>query len=144
MADDNNLPVEEWKLCQTVIGQLENAIYRRQGWFFALITALIVARLKENPYLTKPQFGFLTIAIIVVFFVTEVVQRVPHHRAIQRAKKIEAHLRGETAYDGPILSRWLGKGESRWDFVEFVRKTRIWAPYVAILLVVAIVLLCTK
>ena len=143
MLDRNqNLALEEWKLCQSVISQLEDAIYRRQGWFFALITALVVSLLQKDPLLTGAQFTVLAIGIVLVFFVVEVIQRVPHHRAIRRSRRIEAYLRGDlehNRYDGPVLSLSLGEGYGWRDDFAFFRRIRIWAPYAAMIIVILVV-----
>ena len=142
MVDDAkyNLAIEEWKLSQSVIAQLEDSIYRRQGWLFALITALLFALLGNDAMLTKSQFAFLAVGILVVFYIAEIIQRVPHHRAIQRSRQIEKYLRGEDTYEGPSLSQWLGQGNGLWDFFAFWHRVRIWAPYAAVTLVVLIAL----
>ena len=142
VMSNSDLRLEEWKLCQAVISQLEGAIYRRQGWFFALITALVVALLKDNPLLTRSHFTVLSLGFVGVFYMAEIIQRVPHYRAICRSHAIETCLRGEGDYDGPILSKTLGEGQSWRDFFAFFYRIRIWAPYVAIIAVILIVRWC--
>jgi hypothetical protein len=140
--------LEEWKLTSDVIGRLEQGIYRRQGWLYALITALMVALLKDNPLLCRGQFVILAIGIAVFFFISELIQRVPLHRAIQRSKAIEQSLRIDKEYEGPFLSKSLAgpklKGLKAWcrgfrEVCQFSRRIRVWGPYVVLILLILFV-----
>jgi len=137
--------LEEWKLASEVIGRLEQGIYRRQGWLYALITALMVALLKANPLLCKEQFVILAIGITILFFVSEIIQRVPLHRAIQRSKAIEKSLRTDKKYQGPLLSESLAgpklKSLKAWcrEVRQFLRRMRVWSPYALLAMLILLV-----
>jgi hypothetical protein len=140
--------LEEWKLASDVIGRLEQGIYRRQGWLYALITALMVALLKDNPLLCKEQFVILGIGITGLFFVSEIIQRVPLHRAIQRSKAIEKSLRTDKKYQGPLLSKSLAGPKLKtlkaccrggYEICQFLRRIRVWSPYFLLVMLILLV-----
>jgi len=131
---------EELKLLSSIIGRIESAIYQKQGWLFTLITGLALALLKDDPLLSRGQFAIVSASITIIFFIADIVQRVPIHRAIKRSKSIEAYLSGQKSdYDGPKISESLGQGEGIKDAFSFFWKIRIWAPYVGILIVIAVI-----
>jgi len=140
--------LEEWKLTSDVIGRLEQGIYRRQGWLYALVTALMVAFLKDNPLLCKDQFLILAIGITILFLVSEIIQRVPLHRAIKRSKTIERFLQTNKKYRGPLLSESLAgpklKSLRAWyrafgEVCQFLRRIRVWSPYAILVVLILLV-----
>jgi hypothetical protein len=142
MNTDNkrSTATEEWKLLASNIGRIENAIYQKQGWLFTLITGLTLALLKDDPLLGKNLFAVISVSITVIFFVADIVQRVPVHRAIKRSKVIEDFLSGrQRNYDGPDISESLGQGEGIKDAFSFFWKIRVWAPYGGILIMILII-----
>jgi hypothetical protein len=153
--------LEEWKLASAIIGHLEQGIYWRQGWLYTLVTALMVALLKDNPLLCKDQFAILAIGITVLFFISEVIQRVPLHRAIKRSKTIEKSLRTDKKYQGPLLSESLAGPQKRKsktlkgkikscfsslcyyfrEIYQFLRRIRVWSPYAVLAMLILLVYL---
>jgi len=137
--------LEEWKLALVIIGRLEQGIYWRQGWLYTLVTALMVALLKDNPLLCKDQFAILAIGITVLFFISEVIQRVPLHRAIKRSRAIEKSLRTGKKYQGPLLSKSLAgpklKSLKAWccEVRQFLRRMRVWSPYAVLVVLILLV-----
>lgn len=124
----------------SIIGRIESAIYQKQGWLFTLITGLTLALLKDDPLLCKGQFAIISVAIMTIFYVADIVQRVPVHRAIKRSKAIEGFLSGKQSdYDGLDISGSLGQGEGIKDAFSFFWKIRVWAPYGGILIMIAII-----
>lgn len=139
-GDSRSTATEELKLLSSIIGRIEGAIYQKQGWLFTLITGLTLALLKDNPLLSKTQFAIIAASITVIFYIADIVQRVTVHRAIKRFKQIEKFLSGkESNYTGPEISMSLGQGESIKESIGFFWKIRVWAPYGAILLLIAII-----
>jgi hypothetical protein len=142
MNTDNirSTATEELKLLSSIIGRIESAIYQKQGWLFTLITGLTLALLKDDPLLCKGQFAIISVSITIIFFVADIVQRVPIHRAIIRSKAIEGYLSGKQSdYDGPAISESLGQGEGIKDAFSCFWRIRVWAPYVGILIMIAII-----
>jgi hypothetical protein len=140
--------LEEWKLASVIIGRLEQGIYWRQGWLYTLVTALMLALLKDNPLLCKDQFAILAIGITALFFISEVIQRVPLHRAIKRSRAIEKSLRLGKKYQGPLLSKSLAgpklKSLKAWcrggyEICQFLRRIRVWSPYVLLAILILLV-----
>ena len=139
MADESHaLALEEWKHCESIIARLENSINQRQAWFFALITALVVLLLQKDPLLSGWQFLCLGLAVVVVFLVTDVIQRVPVGRAIRRASAIESALRSGEEYQGSLLSQSLSEGSFWTDMLISACRLRVLWPYVAMAGVVVI------
>jgi hypothetical protein len=94
-ADDRrSTATEELKILSSIIGRIESAIYQKQGWLFTLIIGLTLALLKDNPLIDKGQFAIISISITLIFFIADIVQRVPVHRAIRRSEQIEGFLSG--------------------------------------------------
>ncbi len=125
-----SIAIEEFKILSSIIGRIESAIYQKQGWSFTLITGLTLALLKDNPLICKQQFAAISISVTLVFYIADIVQRVPVHRAINRSRVVEAFLRGDSGYNGPSISDSIGQGEGFKDFFKFFWKLRVWAPYV--------------
>ena len=112
MDDTRSIAIEELKILSSIIGRIENSIYQKQGWLFTLITGLTFILLKDNPLLCKEQFSIIAVAITIVFYIADIVQRVPVHRAINRSKEIEDFLSGKiSTYSGPNISGSLGQGK---------------------------------
>ena len=131
--------VEELKILSSVIGRIENAIYQKQGWLFTLIIGLTLALLKDKPLICKQQFAAISISITIVFYIADIVQRVPVHRAIMRSRKVENSLRENKDFDSPLISDSLGEGNNIKDFFKTALRFRVWAPYVGIFAVIVII-----
>ena len=98
-----------------------------------------MALLKDNPFICKQQFALISIPITVVFYIADVVQRVPVHRAILRSQAIEEALRQNNNFDSPRISEALGGGSDVRDFFSAARKFRVWSPYLGIITVIMII-----
>ena len=133
---ERSLAVEEMKVLSSIIGRTEAAIYQKQYWLFTLITGLAVVVLKDSPLICKEQFAVISIMATVIFYVADVIQRVPVHRAIARSKHIEKALRENRDFDSPKLSESLGTGKSLSDFFESAQRFRVWAPYLLIIILI--------
>ena len=136
---ERTLAIEELKILSSIIGRIENAIYQKQGWLFTLITGLALALLKDNPLIYKQQFAVISIAITLVFWVADAIQRVPVHRAILRSEKIEKTLRTNNNYNGPLISTSLDQKNDIKEFREVFLKFRVLVPYAFIILIVIII-----
>lgn len=138
--DRRSTATEELKLLSSIIGRIESTIYQKQGWLFTLVTGLTLALLKDDPLICKEQFAIISISITIIFYIADIVQRVPVHRAIRRSRQVEGFLSGSQAdYDGPSISDALGQGEGIKDSFSFFLKVRIWAPYGGILIMILII-----
>lgn len=84
--------------------------------------------------------------MIPVFAFMELITRGPKRRAIQRVGKVEEALRGERAYDGPLIQVTLSRSlQSRWSFAfSELRIVNFWAFYGALLVIAAIVALSIR
>jgi hypothetical protein len=133
---ERSLAVEEMKVLSSMIGRTEAAIYQKQGWLFTLITGLAVVVLKNSPLICREQFALISIMATVIFYVADVIQRVPVYRAIARSKRVEKALRENWDFDSPKLSESLGTGNPLSDFFESARRFRVWAPYLLIIVVI--------
>jgi heme exporter protein D len=122
----------ELKLLSVVISRRESAVYAKQNWLFTLISALSLAFLKNEPYLDGIEYLTIGLSLVAIFFVSEIIQRVPIMRAIDRSQKIEEQLREDKAWDGILMSEYLAKGKDWKDFFSFFYKIRIWAPFAMI------------
>lgn len=140
-ADDRrSTATEELKILSSIIGRIESAIYQKQGWLFTLIIGLTLALLKDNPLIGKGQFAIISISITLIFYIADIVQRVPVHRAIRRSEQIEGFLSGnQSDYNGPMISEALGQGEGIKDSFSFFWKVRVWAPYGGIIMMILII-----
>jgi hypothetical protein len=133
--------IEELKILSSIIGRIENAIYQRQGWLLTLITGLTLALLKDNPLICKQQFLAISIPITIVFYIADIVQRVPVHRAILRSENVEKSLRENNNFDSPLISKSLSEGNNIKDFLKIAHKLRVYAPYLGIIAVIVIICL---
>ena len=118
-ADQRSLAIEELKILSSIIGRIEGLIYQRQGWLLTLITGLTVAEvsLRDNPSIHAYQFALISVAITVVFYIADLVQRVTVHRAIVRSGIVESSLSDSAKkYDGLKISESLGQGNGWSDF----------------------------
>jgi hypothetical protein len=131
--------IEELKILSSVIGRIENAIYQQKGWLLTLITGLTLALLKDNPFICKQQFLAISIPITIVFYIADVIQRVPVHRAIFRSEKVEKSLRENNNFDSPLISKSLSEGNNFKDFFKIANKFRVYAQYLGIIAVIVII-----
>ena len=130
---------EELKILSSIIGRIENAMYQKQSWLFALITGLTLAVLKDNPLISKQQFVIISMAITVVFYIADIVQRVPLYRAILRSQKVEEKLKDNKNFDSPLISKSLGEGKPLKDFLKTACSFRGSITYIALILVIVII-----
>jgi hypothetical protein len=141
-AKENNgkdMAIEELKILSSIIGRLENGMYQKQGWLFALITGLALALLKDSPLICKQQFATISIAITIVFYIADIVQRVPLYRAVLRSEKVEERLRDNKNFDSPLISKSLGEGKPLKDFLKTASSFRGSITYIAIMAVIIII-----
>jgi hypothetical protein len=137
-----SIAIEEIKLLSSIIGRIESTIYQRHAWLFTLITGLTLALFKDSPLICKQQFFVLSASITIVFWITDAIQRVPVHRAIERSKAVEESLRNGKEPGSPLISASLsGKSckDSFKDFMHTAFRFRILTPYLATLAVVGII-----
>jgi hypothetical protein len=134
-----DIALEELKILSSIIGRIENAMYQKQSWLFALITGLTLALLKENPLICKQQFAAISIAITIVFYIADIVQRVPLYRAVLRSEKIEETLRDNKHFDSPLISKSLGEGKPLKDLLKTASSFRGSITYIAIMSVIVII-----
>ena len=134
------LALEEMKQLQTIIARCESEAFQIRGWLLVLIGALVAAILKNLPPML---FLLLSVVMIPVFASMELVTRGPKRRAIQRVGKVEEALRGERAYDGPVIQATLSRSvHGRWSFAfSELRIVNFWAFYGALLVIATIVAL---
>ena len=104
--EDNgkDLAIEELKILSSIIGRIETSMYQKQGWLFALITGLTLALLKNIPLICRQQFVTISLAITLVFYIADVIHRVPLYRAILRSEKVEEKLKDNKTFDSPLIS----------------------------------------
>jgi len=133
--------MEEWRQLQDIVSRLEGSEYHVRGWLLVLLGALVAALFSERTRLTGLLFGGVGAVIVALFCWMELVVRVPKRRAIRRADLVEASLRGEREYDGPLLGRSLTRhgGGPSWEIMrDELRIRQFWGFYVAVLFVVAV------
>jgi len=139
--EDNgkDLAIEELKILSSIIGRIETSMYQKQGWLFALITGLALALLKNSPLICRQQFVTISLAITLVFYIADVIQRVPLYRAILRSEKVEEKLRDNKTFDSPLISKSLGEGKPLKDFLKTALSFRGSITYIAIIAVIVII-----
>jgi len=133
------LAIEEMKILSSIVGRIETSIYQKQGWLFTMITGLAVVLLKDNPVLCKGQFVIISVIATVIFYIADIIQRVPVHRAIIRTKQVEKALRENQVLDSPLVSDSLSKGKDLKDLFDTGRRFRVWAPYFLIIGVIIVI-----
>lgn len=132
--------IEELKLLSSIIGRIENAIHQRQGWLLTLITGLTLVLLKDDPIINKGQFAIISLLITIIFYIADIVQRVPVHLAVGRSREVESFLSGKQAdYDGPRISDTLGQGSGIKDCMSICFRVRVWAPYGGLIILISII-----
>jgi len=139
--EDNgkDLAIEELKILSSIIGRIETSMYQKQGWLFVLITGLTLALLKDSPLICRQQFFIISLAITLVFYIADVIQRVPLYRAILRSEKVEEKLRDNKTFDSPLISKSLGEGKPLIDFLKTALSFRGSITYIAIIAVIVII-----
>jgi hypothetical protein len=132
--------MEEWRQLQGIVSRLVGSEYHIRGWLLVLLGALVAALFSERTRLTGLLFGGVGAVIVALFCWMELVVRVPKRRAIRRAELVEASLRGEREYDGPLLSRSMTRhGGASWEIMrDEVGIRQFWGFYVAVLFVVVV------
>ena len=134
-----DLAIEELKILSSIIGRIETSMYQKQGWLFVLITGLTLALLKDSPLICRQQFFIISLAITLVFYIADVIQRVPLYRAILRSEKVEEKLRDNKTFDSPLISKSLGEGKPLIDFLKTALSFRGSITYIAIIAVIVII-----
>lgn len=138
--DRRSTATEELKLLSSIIARIESAVYQKQGWLFTLVTGLTLALLKDNPLIRKGQFAIISGSITIIFFIADIVQRIPVHRAVRRSEQVEGFLAGvHEDYNGPAISKALGQGEGIKESLTFFWKPRVWFPYGGIIVAILII-----
>jgi hypothetical protein len=131
--------IEEMKLLSSIIGRIENSIYKQKGWLLTLVTGLSLALLKDEPFISKQQYLFISILITILFLIVDGIQRVPVHRAILRSRDVETSLRENKNFDSPLISASLRKGNDIKDAFEMIRGIRVYFTYLAVILFILII-----
>lgn len=139
--EDNgkDLAIEELKILSSIIGRIETSMYQKQGWLFALITGLTLALLKDSPLICRQQFFIISLAITLVFYIADVIQRVPLYRAILRSEEVEEKFRDNKTFDSPFISKSLGDGKPLIDILKTALSFRGSITYIAIIAVIVII-----
>lgn len=137
--DQRELAMEEWRLLQGAIANAERIFLMRQGWFFAIISGLVVGAAKyDTPILLTSTYLWLSLLVTVIFYLLELSQRLPHYRAIELSKIVETCLRDNSGYGGPIMSQSLGSGD--WtECLEYCFKPRVCGPYIGAIILTVVV-----
>ena len=133
------LAQEELRLLESVIARQERIVFEMRRWLYALLTALVIAKFEVK--FCGDQLSFIGISLVLIFFVTELFQRVPIGRAIQRVGEIEQYLRDqirkrEGKYDGPMLCESLSYKHFSEDVAkacEEALKARVFLPYLLLI-----------
>ena len=128
--DKRSVAIEELKLLSAIIGRIEGTIFQRHAWLFSLITALALALFNKHPLICKQPFLFISSFTTIVFWITDAIQRVPVHRAIERSKIVEEALRKNSYLCTPLISDELSNGKNFVDFLHCAFRLRVWIPII--------------
>lgn len=135
-----DIALEELKLLNAIIARLEDVEYKIRSWLFPLLTGIAVAPFYAKD-INPPKWFFLTIScvLIITFMAIELLHRPPKRRAIDRAKIVEAFLRGENqTYDGPKITTSLSDTRRSTIGPEFWRMVKH-GPYIPLFILVLLV-----
>ncbi|MDM0105009.1 hypothetical protein QTH97_08695 [Variovorax sp. J22R24] len=145
MTDAERLvAIEEFKQLQTIIGRHEGQEYQVRGWLLVLLGGLVAALFSgDNSRLFVWAFLAVGCVLILAFFFMELMIRVPKRESIDRVASIERALRGEIAYDGPLICETLsgGPGTNPWRSIARaeVKVLGVWSFYIPVLAIVLII-----
>jgi hypothetical protein len=132
--NEKNDALEELKMLSVVIGRREAAVHSRQNWLFTIFGGISLLYLKREPYLDGCEYLLVTLTLLTVFYIAEIIERVPAYRAINRSLDIEECLKGNRKWEGITMSYNLRHGKGAKDFFAFFYRVRILAPYVVMAL----------
>src|SRR5262245_60538658 len=102
--DQRTTALFEIERLQEIIARHEEHTFKIRGWLYAVLAALTLGLYTESVDLAPLAYSELAIIVILLFFAWELVQRAPKRVAIDRVSLIEAELRGNGLYDGPLIA----------------------------------------
>lgn len=145
MDEQKEIAIEELKLLSSIIGRNEELIYKRQAVLFTSIIALTAA-LGGN-FFDRHQFHLYSCLLIFVFYVADILQRIPVGRAIERSRRVEVGIRRGKNPQSPQISNSVSpvgsltkRTEKLWrEFKICARRPRVLAPYAVTLFIVAFI-----
>ena len=133
------IALEELKLVQAIINNQEQIRLKIMGWGVAATIAISVAYLSERIDLPPNSYLTLSVIIIGIFLWLDTVHRVAVDRAIERSGEIEESLRGERAYDGPIIGKSISVKNGIPYQLRSLKNVRVYGPYLALSIAVLFV-----
>lgn len=141
-----DIALEELRLLESIIAKHDDLRAHMMNWAVGLVTALSAAYLSDKSGLDH--WGFLTVGAFValLFFWMDAVYKVAQDRAIKRAALVEQHLRQlnekePQPYDGPRIGESLSPANTWKEQWYAASRIRLWFPYFALLMLVALVAL---
>ena len=126
------IALEELKLVQAIINNQEQIRLKIMGWGVAATIAISVAYLSEKIDLLPNSYLTLSVIIIGIFLWLDTVHRVAVDRAIERSGEVEESLRGERAYDGPIIGKSVSVKNGIPYQLRSLKNVRVYGPYLAL------------
>lgn len=137
--EQKQVAMAEWKLCYEIVSRHEQRIHNIHNWMFALVTGVTILLLKNQPIITSCEYVLIVFMLAVLVFSLDIFLRVPISHAIRRTREIEKALKGDSTYEGPVLSCELGTGPTCDVLKGLLKRPRIWSPYVVLVLFVVVV-----
>ena len=132
--------MEEMRILQGVIKRAEQQEFQVRGWLLVMLSALLAALYSEKSKLNGIMFGGVSGQLTLFFANAELITRIVKRKAIRRVARVEAALRGDGQYDGPMIAKSLS-GE--WGMKTLLRLMwhealiiTVWGFYLPIWLIV--------
>ena len=142
----HEIALREREWCQQAISHRENVCLAHQRWVLAFITALVLALVSETIAINGRAATVAVLALALLGYLNEVVQRTPHDAVIERAEAIDCQLQRNGPYDGPRMGAMMSNSLTRERFCKILRRPRIFLPYLIFGgagVTIAIVYLCS-
>ncbi len=130
---------EEMRLLQDVISRRESHAVSQLNWLYTIVVGLSLLVLQAEAKLSPFNYIVLCLVVVLLFYLSDVIQRVPIDRAISRSRKIEGAINKKGDYDGVRLNASLSESRPFWGDLKFAFKLRICAPYVFCLIACMVV-----
>lgn len=102
-----DLAVEELKMLQEIIGRHESHAMRIKGLLFVIIAGVTAAIYTKDLEVSRSWMLFGSTILTLLFMVWELYHRALSQQAIIRSGQVEAQLRKELEYDGPLIGHAL-------------------------------------
>jgi hypothetical protein len=132
--EKQQIALEELRALNDKISSQEEAGARIKNWVIGLITAISVAFLSEKVVFSRRGYLTISIGITILFLWLDIIHRVAHDRAIERAAQVEQYLRGEeAAYDGPKIGQSLSRPNTLAAQLRALNNVRLYFPYIILL-----------